>query len=292
MSIPKFNLSKLKESVAKQQAVTKEDIRNLLLLDRLQSQIASQNSLNRSGFAIKGKRLTKRDKVDLKENPKGAIYNAFIDSIVENRDFAMHFNIYSDKPDDNQILKGSSFADSYHFFEEKLLENFSQFYLLDEGSYYERILFVDSANNRMINISLDQDGGLMEIHSIKLSNDRFYSLDNPTKKNTIETILSACKTEEARNGLLSLLNEKALFCETYFGFDNWQTFLFFPFGADNDPLTFDDMISELKYEFSFLNEKSFKDLEDGLVFLAKQFSPRVVQGRDIVNIQGITDVIT
>ena len=44
MSLPKFNLTKLKDSIAKQQTVTKKDIRNLLLLDRLQSQIAKESS--------------------------------------------------------------------------------------------------------------------------------------------------------------------------------------------------------------------------------------------------------
>jgi len=42
MSLPKFNLSKLRDSVAQQQAVTKKDIANLLLLDRLQAQLSKQ----------------------------------------------------------------------------------------------------------------------------------------------------------------------------------------------------------------------------------------------------------
>ena len=42
MSLPKFNLDKLRKSVSRQQAVIKKDIANLLLLDRLQSQIARQ----------------------------------------------------------------------------------------------------------------------------------------------------------------------------------------------------------------------------------------------------------
>ena len=48
MSIPKFNLSKLKESVSRQQEATKQDIRNLLLLDRLQSDISRQNQTKKS----------------------------------------------------------------------------------------------------------------------------------------------------------------------------------------------------------------------------------------------------
>ena len=43
MPIPKFNLSKLRDSVSAQQRVTREDIRNLLLLDRLQSQIRKES---------------------------------------------------------------------------------------------------------------------------------------------------------------------------------------------------------------------------------------------------------
>ena len=43
MSIPKFNLSKLRESVAQQQSVTRKDIANLLLLDRLQSMVKKQS---------------------------------------------------------------------------------------------------------------------------------------------------------------------------------------------------------------------------------------------------------
>ena len=44
MSIPKFNLSKLRESVMQQQSVTRKDIANLLLLDRLQSMVKRQYS--------------------------------------------------------------------------------------------------------------------------------------------------------------------------------------------------------------------------------------------------------
>ena len=47
MSLPKFNLSKLRDSVAQQQAVTKKDIANLLLLDRLQAMIKSQKPKER-----------------------------------------------------------------------------------------------------------------------------------------------------------------------------------------------------------------------------------------------------
>ena len=43
MSIPKFNLHKLRASVASQQTVTKKDIRNLLLLDRLRAGIGKQS---------------------------------------------------------------------------------------------------------------------------------------------------------------------------------------------------------------------------------------------------------
>ena len=43
MSLPKFNLSKLRLAVSRQQAVTKKDIANLLLLDRLQSQLRKQS---------------------------------------------------------------------------------------------------------------------------------------------------------------------------------------------------------------------------------------------------------
>jgi len=163
MSIPKFNLSKLKESVAKQQAVTKEDIRNLLLLDRLQSQISSQSSVGRSGFAIKGKRLTGKDKINRKENPDTGIYNAFIDSVVEGKDFYMEFNFDEGNPYDDPILKGSDFLSSFNFFEEKLLDNFSQVYLIDRKSYHEDILYIDPANNRMINILIDQGSGNAEI---------------------------------------------------------------------------------------------------------------------------------
>jgi len=47
MSLPKFNLSKLRDSVAQQQAVTKKDIANLLLLDRLQAMVKSQKPKER-----------------------------------------------------------------------------------------------------------------------------------------------------------------------------------------------------------------------------------------------------
>ena len=44
MSLPKFNLSKLRDSVSKQQEVTKKDIANLLLLDRLQAQMRREKA--------------------------------------------------------------------------------------------------------------------------------------------------------------------------------------------------------------------------------------------------------
>ena len=292
MSLPKFNLSKLKESVAKQQAVTKEDIRNLLLLDRLQAQVASQNSLARSGFTIKGKRLTKKDKVNLKENPDAAIYNAFIDSIVEGIDFEMDFNVVNDSPNENQILKGADFGDSFRFFEEKLMENFSQYYLIDDGYYHENILYINPANDRMITVELNQDSGGMNIFASKLNTDAFYSLDNPTFKNTIDTIFNAFKTEKAREAFFTDIGKKFFVCKAYFGFDNWQTLLFFPYFQHSEVYDFYIIKSELKYEFKFLDEKSFEDLENGLTKLINQFSPRVVHARDIVNIERFSDVIT
>jgi hypothetical protein len=47
MSLPKFNLSKLRDSVSKQQEVTKKDIANLLLLDRLQAQMRREKTENK-----------------------------------------------------------------------------------------------------------------------------------------------------------------------------------------------------------------------------------------------------
>jgi len=47
MSLPKFNLSKLKEAVSRQQKVTRQDIRNLLLLDRLQAEVAKQDQVKK-----------------------------------------------------------------------------------------------------------------------------------------------------------------------------------------------------------------------------------------------------
>ena len=43
MSLPRFNLQKLRAAVSAQQAVTKKDIRNLLLLERLRSEFRKQN---------------------------------------------------------------------------------------------------------------------------------------------------------------------------------------------------------------------------------------------------------
>ena len=48
MSIPKFNLSKLKEAVSNQQKATRQDIRNLLLLERLQADVSKQNQAKKS----------------------------------------------------------------------------------------------------------------------------------------------------------------------------------------------------------------------------------------------------
>jgi len=48
MSLPKFNLSKLKEAVSRQQKVTRQDIRNLLLLDRLRSDVTKQRTKSKS----------------------------------------------------------------------------------------------------------------------------------------------------------------------------------------------------------------------------------------------------
>lgn len=48
MSLPKFNLSKLKESVSRQQKATRQDIQNLLLLDRLQAEVANQRTKSKS----------------------------------------------------------------------------------------------------------------------------------------------------------------------------------------------------------------------------------------------------
>ena len=42
MSLPKFNLDKLRESVSQQQAITRKDMANLFLLDRLQAQISRE----------------------------------------------------------------------------------------------------------------------------------------------------------------------------------------------------------------------------------------------------------
>ena len=54
MSLPKFNLSKLKESVSRQQSATREDIRNLLLLERLQAQIGKQSRANEKKYKSEG----------------------------------------------------------------------------------------------------------------------------------------------------------------------------------------------------------------------------------------------
>ena len=57
MSLPKFNLSKLKESVSRQQSATREDIRNLLLLERLQAQIGKQSRANEKKYKSEGYNL-------------------------------------------------------------------------------------------------------------------------------------------------------------------------------------------------------------------------------------------
>lgn len=57
MSLPKFNLSKLRESVSRQQSVTREDIRNLLLLERLQAQIGKQSRENEKKYKSEGSNL-------------------------------------------------------------------------------------------------------------------------------------------------------------------------------------------------------------------------------------------
>jgi len=54
MSLPKFNLSKLRESVSRQQSVTRKDIRNLLLLERLQAQIGKQSRVNEKKYKSEG----------------------------------------------------------------------------------------------------------------------------------------------------------------------------------------------------------------------------------------------
>jgi len=62
MSLPKFNLSRLRESVLRQQSATRKDISNLLLLDRLQSQMRREET-----------EKTEENKINENEIPYGVI---------------------------------------------------------------------------------------------------------------------------------------------------------------------------------------------------------------------------
>jgi len=110
-------------------------------------------------------------------------------------------------------------------------------------------------------------------------------------ENTVNTILSAFKTEKARNLFLNDLSIDVFVCETYLGFDNRQTLLYFPSSNSDGVYNFDSMEHYVNTVFSHLDEKSYEHLKNGLAILDKQFSLRVVQARDIVNIKRLTDVI-
>jgi len=49
MSLPKFNLNKLRKSVSQQQRDMKKNIADLLLLDRLQAQLNKENKKDKKG---------------------------------------------------------------------------------------------------------------------------------------------------------------------------------------------------------------------------------------------------
>jgi hypothetical protein len=104
MSLPKFNLSKLRDSVAQQQAVTKKDIANLLLLDRLQAMIKSQKPKER-----------KRESLD---------------------DFITIDIMMTKSSKDEYFYLYDSGADSYAGFEINL-ENIVNNFLFDENKYFE-----------------------------------------------------------------------------------------------------------------------------------------------------------
>ena len=93
MSIPKFNLSKLKEAVSNQQKATRQDIRNLLLLERLQADVLKQNQTKKS------------------KSKSGEVYKVTINGLQlklnnGNFDFDVEFTKYIGKKEwDNLTLK-------------------------------------------------------------------------------------------------------------------------------------------------------------------------------------------
>ena len=126
MSIPKFNLSKLRESVVNQQAVTRKDIANLLLLDRLQSMVKKQSF-------EKKKAETKDDFVTISiyfqvTSLDGEFY-IFDDEILEYKSYPI---------DESNIMKylifdkGNYFNDSEYPISSKNLDGISVLFLSNE----------------------------------------------------------------------------------------------------------------------------------------------------------------
>jgi len=105
MSLPKFNLDKLRKTVSRQQREMKKNIADLLLLDRLQSQFKKENK--------KGDGMTKK-------YIKG-VFNLEI-SLVPDEGADV-----PDNPDANWIIQTSNYEDKRDFFEREILNSFDEY---------------------------------------------------------------------------------------------------------------------------------------------------------------------
>jgi len=193
MSIPKFNLSKLRKSVLRQQQVTKKDIANLLLLDRLQSQVKEKSGGGDDisytfGFKPSGKRYTRGDKKDLKKNPLALFANSYIDSILKDTEVFMEADFSSEPEvsinyiDDKGFFSEEDFlmtlpenieekAELYsligHYFLENLIEPSFKYINVITGDYSDSYYAVDNINNRFVAIDIEQSAGYFNVETSK-----------------------------------------------------------------------------------------------------------------------------
>ena len=209
MYLPKFNLSKLRQSVANQQNVTKKDIANLLLLDRLQSQVEQvkgDDLFYSFGFKPSGKRYTKKDKKNLKKNPYALFYNVYVDSIIENESEIAMSTQWDSNPSisihrgelksDEAIFKqfqlppDIDLKDIGGYFISNVSSKLKNIHILT-GDYSEVFYSVDNINNRM-NI-VEADLGSPYINILSTNTVSVYILKNEALNTKVDFLKNSTK---------------------------------------------------------------------------------------------------
>lgn len=302
MSIPKFNLQKLKESVAQQQSATKKDIKNLLLLERLQAEIAKQvESRNqRSIFGRIGRKLTKEDKVDLKKDPEAILYNEYIDSILSNREANFSFD-----EDDYKEEDELNYGDFFRYLEDKLMENYANaFSVMD--SDVERVFYLDYANNKLIYVYMDHGSYYLEMRTLSWKNTAFFSLrDKPIKENTKENILKTIANliysdeeianrqeskskveEELEDGILAYFNQYGFLIAKVFVRGDISFCLFHEGYDEQDPL--ESVIDGIINDYNELDINEVEDLDEKIrTNFNKRFAQKTVYPNEIIEFMSI-----